>query len=239
MVSLMRARAAASAVSLAGLVLGAGLLTAVPAAYAGGPVSAQPASVQDITWVQGNAQTDLAEIALGKMAEQRALRPATKTLARTIMSDHEKALAQLRTVAAETSITLPTAPSATQQAQAARLMTVSAGQFDAMFESALIQGHELSISQTRSEIASGASSTVKNFASAYLPTAEHHLMLTEAAYAALTGSRPGAPGVSAGTGGMAATRPADDAPWLAAGAAGALLLAGTGAFGMRRRLTSR
>jgi hypothetical protein len=64
-------------------------------------------------------------------------------------------------------------------------------------------------------------------------------MLAKTDYTAVTGSRPGAPTVSAGTGGMAATRPADDAPWLAAGAAGALLLAGAGAFGVRRRLSSR
>jgi putative membrane protein len=217
---------------VAGLILGAGLLTAVPAAYAAGPVSAQ-----DITWARSNAQTDLAQIALGKLAEQRALRPATRTLARTIMSGHEKALAQLRTVASETGITLPTAPSATQRAAA--LMTVPSGQFDATYLSDLIRGHELSISQTRTEIAHGSSVTVKNFASMYLPTAEHHLTLLEAAYAALTGSPAGAPTVGAGTGGMAATRPADDAPWLAAGAAGALLLAGTGAFGMRRRRTAR
>jgi hypothetical protein len=59
------------------------------------------------------------------------------------------------------------------------------------------------------------------------------------AICSLTGSRGGAPTVGAGTGGMAAPRPADDAPWLAAGAAGALLLAGAGAFGARRRLSSR
>jgi LPXTG-motif cell wall-anchored protein len=64
--------------------------------------------------------------------------------------------------------------------------------------------------------------------------------MAESDYASLGGSASGAPGVNAGTGGLAATQPADDAPWLAAGAAGALLLAGTGAFGLRRRrLSSR
>jgi hypothetical protein len=80
---------------------------------------------------------------------------------------------------------------------------------------------------------------VKNFASQYLPVAEKHLQMAETDYSALTGRSAGAPGVSAGTGGMAATSPADDVPWVAAGAAGALLLAGTGAFGLRRRLATR
>ena len=38
---------------------------------------------------------------------------------------------------------------------------------------------------------------------------------------------------------MAATRPADNAPWLSLGTVGLLLIAGTGAVGLRRRLTIR
>jgi putative membrane protein len=234
MISSTRAGAAASALSVAGLVLGAGMLAAIPAANAAGPVSAQ-----DTTWARSTAQVDLAEIAIGKIAEQRALHPATRTLAQITMSDHTKALAGLKTVASEVGIALPTAPSAAQQAQAAELETVPSGQFDATYDSLQIQGHEVSVSQTKTEIAHGSSTMVKNSASGYLPTAEKHLMMAETDYTALTGSRAVAPTVSAGTGGMAATRPADDAPWLAAGAAGALLLAGAGALGVRRRLSAR
>jgi hypothetical protein len=52
------------------------------------------------------------------------------------MSDHVKALAELKQVASQTGITLPTTPNATQQSQAAEL-----------------------------EIADGSSTAVKNFAS--------------------------------------------------------------------------
>jgi putative membrane protein len=218
--------------------MGAGILTAVPAAAADAAGTAT-VSAQDTTWAQGNAQTDLAEIAIAKIAEQRALHADTRTLAQVTMSDHEKALAELKTVASKTGMALPTAPSATQQAQAATLKTVPSGQFDATYDSDQVQGHELSISQTKTEIAGGSSSTVRNFASVYLPVAEKHLKMAETDYAALTGSGAGAPAVGAGTGGMAATRPADDAPWLAIGAAGALLLAGTGVFGLWRRLAAR
>jgi putative membrane protein len=234
MISLTRAGTAASALSVAGLVLGAGMLAAVPAADAAGPVSAQ-----DTSWAQSTAQVDLAEITIGKIAEQRALHPATRTLAQVTMSDHAKSLAGLKTVASTAGIMLPTAPSAAQQAQAAQLKTVPSGQFDATYDSIQIQGHEVSVSQTKTEIAGGSSTMVKNFASGYLPTAENHLMMAETNYTALTGSRGGAPTVGAGTGGMAATRPADDSPWLAAGAAGALLLAGAGALGVRRRFSAR
>jgi putative membrane protein len=214
---------------------GTGMLAAAPAQAAGtGAVSAQ-----DVAWAQSNAQTDLAEITIGQIAERRALRQDTKTLAEVTMSDHEKALAQLKTLAAQVGIKLPTSPNATQQSQAAELKTVPSGQFDATYDSFQIAGHELSISQTEAEIAHGSNPAVKDYASSgYLPVAEKHLRMAEADFAALTGIT-GVPGVSTGTGGMAAIRPADDAPWLVLGAMGVLLIAGTGAVGLRRRVTAR
>jgi putative membrane protein len=209
MISLARAGTGAAALMAAGVLAGGtGMLTAVSA-------QAAAVSAQDVTWAMSNAQTDLAEITIGGIAEQRALQPDTKMMAEVTMSDHEKA-------------------------QAAQLRTVPSAQFDATYDSFQIAGHEQSISQTQTEIANGSNAAVKNFASSYLPVAEKHLQMAEADSAALSGTAAGqAPAVSAGTGGMAATRPADDAPWLGLGAAGLLLLAGTGAVGLRRRLTVR
>jgi len=239
MITLARAARAAAAVSVTGLALGTGLLAGSPAASAAVTGNAaSSASAQDTTWAQGNAQTDLAEITIGQIAESRAQHTATKNLAMMTMSDHEKALSELKSVASQAGITLPTAPNATQQAQAAELKSVAASQFDVTYDSLQIQGHELSISQTNTEIADGSSTAVKNFATVYLPVAQKHLKMAESGYDALTGTS-GAPGVEAGTGGMAATPAADDLPWLAAGAAGALLLLGTGAAGFRRRLAHR
>ena len=244
MKSLNRA-ATAAMVSAAGLAVGSGLLLgAVPAGAAtvtsAGPAHGQArtatASAQDTSWAQATAQTDLAEIAIGRLAQQRASHSATKMMAQVTISDHTKALASLKSVASQAGITLPSAPSATQQAQAAKLKTVASGQFDATYDSIQIQGHELSISQTRTELAGGSSTAVMNNATAYLPVAEKHLQMAESEYAALGGSVSSVPGVNAGTGGLAAIQPADNAPWLAAGAIGAVLLAGTGTFGLRRRV---
>lgn len=72
----------------------------------------------------------------------------------------------------------------------------------------------------------------------YLPVAGMHLKMAESDYAALGGPVSGAPGVNAGTAGLAATQATSDI-WFATGAAGVVLLAGTGAFGLRRRLSNR
>jgi putative membrane protein len=230
MKSVTRAAAAAVAVGLAsGSVLLIG--STVPA----GAATAASASAQDVSWAQATAQTDYAEIAIGQLAGQRAEHSATKMMAQVTISDHTKALASLKSVASQDGITLPTGPSATQQSQAAQLKSVASSQFDATYDAIQIKGHELSISATQAELADGSSTAVKGNAQAYLPVAEKHLQMAESDYTALGGS---VSAVSAGTGGLAATN-SDDAPWIAVGAAGALLLAGTGAFGLRRRISSR
>ena len=227
-------------VSAAGFALGSGLLVGtLPAGAATVTASGQTraaAAQQDASWAQATAQTDLAEIAIGNLAEQRAQHSATKMMAQVTISDHTKALASLKQVASQAGITLPTAPSTTQQSQAAQLKSVASSQFDATYDSIQIKGHELSISQTRTELADGSSSAVKGNAQAYLPVAEKHLQMAETDYQALGGS---VSGVDAGSGGLAATQPANDAPWFAVGALGALLLAGTGALGLRRRSSGR
>jgi putative membrane protein len=225
---------AAVTVSAASFALGSGLLIGTGAA--GAATTAAPAAAQDTTWAQATAQTDLAEITIGNLALQRAQHSDTKMMAQTTISDHTKNLSQLKQVASQAGIKLPTAPNATQQSQAAQLKSVASSQFDATYDSIQIKGHELSISQTKTEIANGSSSAVKGNAQTYLPVAEKHLQMAESDYSALGGS---VSGVNAGTGGLAAVRPADDTPWIAAGAAGALLLIGTGAFGLRRRMNTR
>ena len=240
MITFARTATTAAAVSVAALTAGAVLLTGPASASAAAVGSASGSvSAQDTSWAQSNAQTDLAEITIGQIAEQRAQHTATKSLAQMTMSDHQKALSELKTVASQAGITLPTAPNATQQAQAAQLKSVSASQFDATYDSDQVQGHKLSISQTETEISSGSSTAVKSFAQVYLPVAEKHLQMAESDYAQLSGSTSGAPGVAAGTGGMAATRAADDAPWLALAMAGLLVLATPAAFGLRRRFARR
>ena len=235
----------AAATIAAGLTTGSVLLigSTVPAGAATVAATGQTtvsartasASAQDVTWAQATAQTDYAEIAIGQLAEQRAEKSDTKMMAQVTISDHTKALASLKSVASQDGITLPTGPNATQQAQAAQLKSVAASQFDATYDVIQIKGHELSISATQAEIANGSSTAVKGNAEAYLPVAEKHLQMAESDYTALGGS---VSAVSAGTGGLAATN-SDDAPWIAVGAAGALLLAGTGAFGLRRRAGGR
>lgn len=191
-------------------------------------------SSADTTFITANQQTDLAEIALGKLALARSASPAVKQLARKTMSDHEIAKAKLATVAADLKVTLPAAPNATQQAQAAQLKGLSGSSLDQLYLRDQIAGHHLSISGTNTEITTGSTASVIAYAKGYLPVAQMHLTMAQADLAASTGSGPGS--VRAGSGGQAATNAGTTlgTDW-SVGAVGLALLGGGALVVDRRR----
>lgn len=191
-------------------------------------------SPADTTFMKANQQTDLAEIALGKLALTHSSSSAVQQLAHKTMSDHEIAKAKLKTVAADLKVTLPTAPNATQQAQAAQLKGLSGASFDQLYLRDQVAGHKLSISGTQTEIATGSSASVISYAMGYLPVAQMHLKMAQTDLAASSGSGPGS--VRAGSGGAAATNAGTNLglDWTA-GAVGLALLGGAALVVDRRR----
>ena len=220
------------------MVAGTSLMISLGAATsAQAATSAAAASATDLTFVHDNAQTDLAEITIGKIALNRAQSAAAKDLATTTIADHQAALAKLKIVAATVKAVLPTAPNAAQQADAATLQNVAAGQFDATYAQIQIAGHKLSITGTNTEIATGSDPAVMTYASGYLPVAQMHLSMSESLLAAVGGAAPTA--VPAGTGGAGATTSsATKLAQLCLGVLGLMLVGFAGVTVVRRRRTS-
>ena len=190
----------------------------------------------DSTYMHDNAQTNLAEITIGKIAETRAQSADTKALAEKTMSDHEAALAKLKAVAKTVGYTLPDAPNASQQADAAKLKSVSSDQFDLTYAQIQVAGHQLSIAGTNTELSDGSTAPVKTYASGYLPVAQMHLSMAQDLLTSLGGTAPTA--VPAGSGGAGATTAGSTRMLqLAVGVLGVLLLAIAVITLSRRRTT--
>ena len=200
-----------------------------------------------------NAQTDLAEVTVGQLAEQRATTAPIRQAAQTIASDHQQVLSKLQDLARNLHVTLPNSPDATQQQLAQQLNATSGTDFDQAYLQAMIQGHQTSINQTQQEIQSGSDPQVIDFAKSYLPGAQKHLQIvqqlsanpsasTSPSPSANPPSNAGTPGganapsgVNAGSGGQAAN--SDMPPELIAALAGggALLVATSAAALLARR----
>lgn len=209
-------------------------LAVVMTCLPGTAFAAAAPSAGDTTFIKGNQQTNLAEIALGKLALSHSSSAAVKQLATTTMSDHQSAKAKLSTVAAELKVALPAAPNPTQQAQAAQLKKLSGTSFDQLYLRDQIAGHHLSITGTQTEITTGSSPAVLTYAKGYLPVAQMHLKMAQADLAASSGAGPGS--VRAGSGGAAAPNTGTNLglDWTA-GAAGLALLGGAALLVDRRR----
>jgi putative membrane protein len=160
-----------------------GLGTAEAASAA--PVPARP-SAQDITWMRSNAQTDLAEIAIGKLALAKSHNADLLKVARVTMRDHKIVLIDLRILAKKEHVKLPTTPNASQRAAAKELKSLSGRRFNLTWDNIQIAGHKLSIRQTKKEIANGSARPVVRFARDYLPIAKMHLRMAEKLHHELT-----------------------------------------------------
>lgn len=195
-------------------------------------------SAADKTFVTANEQTNLAEITLGNLALAHSSSSDVKQLAQKTLSDHQVAQTKLKKVAADLGLTLPTAPNATQQAQAAQLKGLSGSSFDQLYLRDQVAGHKLSITGTNTEISTGSSSSVVTYAKGYLPVAQMHLTMAQADLGTTSGGGPGT--VQAGSGGAAATNTGTDLSlgWTT-GALGLALLGGAAFVVDRRRRALR
>jgi len=129
--------------------------------------------------MKANAQTDLAEIAIGKLAMTRTSNADLLKVAKVTMANHETALAKLKDLAQRDGVQLPATPSVSQRADATRLMSLPAASFNRTWDEIQITGHKVSISQTQTEISQGSSPAVISFAKYYLPIAQMHLAMAE------------------------------------------------------------
>lgn len=153
---------------------------------------------QDLAFIQANAQTNLAEITLGELALERAQYDSTRELAQMTLTDHQAALGKLQGVAADLGVTLPDAPNAEQQSQAATLKATDTADFDAAYAQIQVAGHQKSIAATNAELAGGSDASVLAYAEGYLPVATHHLEMAQDVVAEV-----GTPtSVPAGSGGL-------------------------------------
>src|SRR5579859_1241823 len=136
-------------------------------------------TMADKTLVKKAAEGGLAEVELGKLATEKASNDQVKKFGQRMVDDHSKANDQLKDVAAQKHIDLPTEPSAKDKATKARLEKLSGEQFDRAYMSDMVKDHKKDVAEFARESQSSKDSAVKNFARETLPTLREHLKEAE------------------------------------------------------------
>jgi len=130
---------------------------------------------QDRMFLQAIHQANLAEIAAGNLARSKGQSQQVKDLGAMMVTDHTKLDSAVRQVAGSVGVSLPEGPNAQQQALGARLRTASPAEFDALYVSSQVAGHEQAMALIMKELADGSDAAVRTAARDAAPVVEGHL----------------------------------------------------------------
>lgn len=120
-------------------------------------------------------QSNMAEQELARMAEQRASREEVRDYARQLREDHERAAQELRRIANQGQVTVPTEMDAQNRQTVDRLRGLSGQQFDREFLQHAVQSHQQKIQRYQQISQQAGNPEVRNFASSELPRLQQHL----------------------------------------------------------------
>jgi putative membrane protein len=170
-------------------------LFAAPAFAGQQPTTAEKAhdlmargSSPDQNFVSKAALGGMAEVALGKLAVDKASSDEVKKFGQRMVDDHGKAGDELKTLAQNKHITLPTDPDPHAKALQDKLAKLSGAEFDRAYMQAMVVDHKKDVNEFRLEAHSGKDADVKGWAAKTLPTIEEHLGLALTANRAIAGA---------------------------------------------------
>jgi putative membrane protein len=144
-------------------------------------VAAAQVSPQDQKWLQQAHQTNLAEIAAGKLAAHSGHAESVRDVGHTLALDHAAMDSKLVSLAKQFGVTLPKAPNAQQKADMHVFQHKHGMDFDKSWAHIEGDGHIQAIELTRFEMDNGSAAPVKQLAAQTLPVLKkHYHLLTHA-----------------------------------------------------------
>lgn len=133
-------------------------------------------SEDDAEFAVKAASGGLMEVELARMAQQKAQNKAVKDFAAMMIKDHTKANDELKSLAAQKNITLPSAPGNKHQKHIDDLAKVTGAEFDKEYMDLMVEDHEEDV-KLFEEIArdDAEDAAIKAFAAKTVPTLKNHL----------------------------------------------------------------
>jgi putative membrane protein len=137
---------------------------------------AQPGQVSsaDQKFVEQAASAGLFEVQSAQLAMQKSQDPQVKAHAQHLLRDHQQANNQLRDIAQNQKLQMPTQMLPEQQKMLSELQSKQGKDFDQTFLSQQKQAHEQAIDLFQKEAKSGQNQALKQFASQTVPTLKMH-----------------------------------------------------------------
>lgn len=129
----------------------------------------------DHAFIVKAAQGGLAEVTLGNLAKQNGGSEAVKQFGERMMTDHSMANDELRHIADQKGITLPSGESTKDHRTGRMLESKQGASFDKAYMRDMVKDHEADIAEFRREAENGKDPEVKAWAQKTLSILEQHL----------------------------------------------------------------
>jgi len=151
-------------------------LAAVPLApiHAQGQISQLS---QDSKLIFQMASSNIMEVRLGQMAQQKASNAAVKQFGQQMVTDHTNLENQLTGLVSKNGTNFQPAMSKENEAEVSRLDKLSGAQFDQQYMTSMIQHHQQDISTLQSQSQSAKSGEARQMIAASMPVLQQHLTL--------------------------------------------------------------
>lgn len=141
--------------------------------------TASTLSNDDKDFAMKAAQGNMAEVSGGSMAAQKGTSPDVKTFGNRMVNDHGKALDELKQLAQNKGIALPTDVNAEQKAEADKLSKLSGKAFDKEYADAMVKDHEKDAKEFEKASKDTKDPDLKAWAAKVLPVIQDHLKMAK------------------------------------------------------------
>jgi putative membrane protein len=168
--------------SVTGIAL-VGLLAVVPALASAQAQPRQESSKEskgskvargDEHFMKQVAQDGMAEVQLGQLASQRAGSDAVKQFGKRMADDHAKAADELKQIASQKGVALPTGLDRGHQRFYDRLSKLNGADFDRAYMKEMVKDHDRDVKAFQKEADAGKDGELKAWAAKTLPTLREH-----------------------------------------------------------------
>ncbi len=136
-------------------------------------------SAADKKFMTEAAQGGLAEVQLGQLASKRATKSEVKQYAQRMVQDHTQVNTQLKQLASQKGVTLPTTIGKENLKVKQQLSQLSGTRFSKAYINDMVKDHVKDVSLFQNEAQNGQYPDVKAFAAQALPTLQEHLQMAK------------------------------------------------------------
>lgn len=136
-------------------------------------------SFQDATFVREAAQSGLAEVRMGQLAQQNAESQAVKSFGERLVNDHSKANEELTRLATQKGLNVPTLMSTRDEQMLQHLSSLSGAEFDRACQKHAVEAHNKAVRTFKQAAKQSQDPEIQAFAQKTLPTLEEHLVMAK------------------------------------------------------------